>query len=554
MPSAASARRPQTRPSRPMLTLIDAQRRIEADLAHKTELVRQARVRAYGTTPYMRFFLMHFQHRMVWPEVPTDLLEATNQQVPEWYGRPGSFVPPAPVHYELAAVLDEALGRLAPTRKLVEVFRGCGKSTMVTEAGLIYAVIKGRKNILLISATADEASARLQSVTHELIANEQLLAEYPELQRGKDDKGQWISYTDKQIVFANGARIRAYPMRAKLRGSLWNGYRPDFVLIDDPESDEMQVSDSEMIKARRWVNRSLLPALAAHCALVWVGTPLSPNCLLYWIRKDKGWKGPRQAAHNEDGSPHWPHFWPEGRLQFVLDEIKEHAYQQEFELNSLPDDEAVFRPEHFDDHYFNPGMLSGIGTRALQYNGRAVTVYGWWDSAISLKDKAARTAIVIVGRVEGPTVTTLVLDVRVGRWQDDTQKEQLQDVHRIWQPLQIGAQNTLLEKAIGPAALRQFGVPFVGYPLSQAKDAKHARIKSLVPHLKEGQLLFNHEQPAQMEELRPELMNYPWHPTKDILDALEGAFKLALAGGNPTNTQAPSRATVRQSYRDKEVF
>lgn len=511
-------------------------RRMDRLIGDARATMKKARIATYGRGWFMTFFLTYFQHKMVHQDGP----------------KAGQFIPPPPVHYSIAQAVEEALSGLRlKLMQVIEVFRGAAKTTLVIEAGALAGVIKGRRNIVLLCIDKDTAKSRIQSLSYELTNNTQLLIDYPELARAKDDKGQWVSYTDYQIVFANGARIKAYPFMAKLRGLLWLNARPDLWLIDDVEDDTTQANEKWMRDAKRFLRKVLVAATSAFGALLWLGTPVGPNCLLYWCREpapegmglvpaviqpfyDNVPPG-NMEPHPTGATPHWAAAWHQERIEHEFELMGYSAWMQEMNLIPLPEDDATFLATDFDNHSYDPRLLHGLNTRRLEYNGQSLSVWSWWDSAISKKDKAARTAIVTVGILpyDGVKQRMLVLEARFGRWDDMQQKEHLREVNQIWHPNEIGAQATLLEKAIGPAARRQYGVPFQEYQQSNAEDAKHARIKSLVPMAREGQILFNHTSESQTGKggLRTELVNYGYYPTKDILDALEGAVKLALTKG-----------------------
>ncbi|MCC7479192.1 hypothetical protein IT575_12140 [bacterium] len=490
---------------------------------------------------YMRYLLTDWQHRMTHQDGPLK----------------GQFCPPVRIHYRMGeSLLAGIRGDELLSLTMVEVFRGSAKTTDIVEAGAPMAIAEGRMNVVIVAVNAEEAKNRIQAITHELLNNTELLQRYPLLTPAKDDKGQWVSYTDTQIVFANGARLRAVPFGASLRGLLWNGKRPDFMIFDDVETEKLQTSEVEMKKAKKWVTGAIVGAMSAYGAIYWLFTPLSPNCLSYWLMADQPVHHIRQEFYDSrcrhcgtersaaemqpdppmpcsvceaEASPHWAEAWPPERIKIVRIRMKG-KWTQEMRLVPLPDEQAAFSPSDFDDHSFNPLLLRGLGGPGPEYHGIPLSVFSWWDSAASLAETAARTAIVTVAKLPGDPPRFLVLDVRAGHWRQDKQVEHLCDVYRMYRPLIIGGQNTVLEKVIGPDALRRFGLPLMGYQQSNEKNVKDARIRSLSLFTAAGQVLFDHTQEAQIEQLRAELVAYPFHNTNDTLDSLEGAIKLALSG------------------------
>ena len=128
---------------------------LEAELTRRCYNARIEHL-SHGS-PFMEYMLTYFQHKMVWQDGPLQ----------------GQFIPPAPVHYEIAREIDEGLHtwQVGGWQSLIEIFRGGAKSTYTTVCGSIYAILQGKRNVLIVCATQQEVKERIQDITNELVTN-----------------------------------------------------------------------------------------------------------------------------------------------------------------------------------------------------------------------------------------------------------------------------------------------------------------------------------------------------------------------------------------------
>lgn len=150
--------------------------------------------------------------------------------------------------------------------------RASGKSS-IAEGAALFAILYGcRSFVIVIGPSADHANRMLDSIKMELETNEMLLADFPEsvfpIQalegesrrcKGQTHNGQRThsKWSQDEIVFpsivgskASGAVIRVAGITGGFRGQKHkrsNGSvaRPDFVIIDDPQTDASSNSESQ---------------------------------------------------------------------------------------------------------------------------------------------------------------------------------------------------------------------------------------------------------------------------------------------------------------------
>lgn len=152
---------------------------------------------------------------------------------------------------------------------------------------------------------------------------------------------------------------------------IWNGTRPDLIIGDDLENDEIVLNQDRREKFRHWFFKALLPARSKRGKVRIVGTILHMDSLLerlmpkdyefstvveplkvYNTSRDKIWKSIRYRAHDEDFSHIlWPEQWSEKRLkaerQTFIDQGNSEGYYQEYLNRPIDPSNAFFRQSDF---------------------------------------------------------------------------------------------------------------------------------------------------------------------------------------------------------------
>jgi hypothetical protein len=166
--------------------------------------------------------------------------------------------------------------------------RGHAKSTAITLGyGLATLVFRERKFMLIVSDTESQAAMFLQMMKQELTDNQELIDLFG---IKRNDKGlvEFLKDSETDIIVPfkekiNGVdsfRIVAKGAEQKLRGMIWNGSRPDIIMCDDMENDELVMNQERRKKFKNWFNGALVPSLADRGIIRMVGTILHSDSLL----------------------------------------------------------------------------------------------------------------------------------------------------------------------------------------------------------------------------------------------------------------------------------
>lgn len=404
--------------------------------------------------------------------------------------------------------------------------RAHAKSTACTLTYLLACLVfREREYALLISDTVSQASQFLADVKKELLGNEKLANLFGIKEFVKDTEDDVIVRCEDGHLF----RITARGSEQKLRGLKWNNKRPDLIVCDDLENDEIVMNPDRREKFKRWFYGALIPCKSVHGIIRIVGTILHEDSLLNnlmpkefdrwtrktalktWSEKPGAWLSLKYKAHNEDFSVI---LWPERYdKNFFIDKKEDYTergipdvYSQEY-LNEPIDDTIAF---------FKRGDFIGLHGEEKKSK---LHYYITADLAISEKERADYTVFVIAGVDENKYIQVRnVVRARLdGREIVDT----ILSLHKTYEPELFGIEEMQVSKAIGPF-LREEMIKTGIYPsiklLQHKGKDKMARARSIQARLRAHTVKFDKagEWYAPFEE---ELSKFPRATRDDQVDA-----------------------------------
>ena len=177
--------------------------------------------------------------------------------------------------------------------------RGFAKSTSVTHTCTLAACLFEKHDfVVIVSDTESQASMFLRDIQSELQENETLQELFP-IKR-------FLKETDTTLIveMANGHKFRIDAKGAgqKLRGLKWRARRPNLILCDDIENDDMVITPEQRRKFKRWFFNALLPCGSDNCKIRVVGTVLHFDSLLENLLNSPMWLTQRFRAHKDIGN------------------------------------------------------------------------------------------------------------------------------------------------------------------------------------------------------------------------------------------------------------
>lgn len=433
-------------------------------------------------------------------------------------------------HKELwdACTSDHSLVALAAPR-------GHGKSTAITHCYTLASVLfKDRKYVIIVSDTYEQAVLFLQDIKKELIENEDLVKLFGVEHFEKDAENDII------VRLAGGWRFRIVAKGAeqKMRGLKWDNMRPDLIVCDDLENDEIVLNQERREKFRKWFDNALLPCLSDRGIVRFVGTILHLDSLLErlmpkdwdyqqvkkgyvlktplrsyydFTKRKRTWYSVRYRAHDANFEHIlWPTKWDRARLEAVrqryIDAGNPEGYGQEYLNYPIDESYAYFRKSDFiamqpEDHKVLKNYYVGV------------------DLAVSEETRADYTVMVVGGMdAEGKLH---IVDVRKERLDPMGVVDELFNLKERYDPDMVVIEGSLIEKSIGPFIYEQMGKREKYFPITvmtPTKD-KETRARSVQGRMRAGGCKFDKEA-DWYSDFEQELLQFPKARHDDQVDAM----------------------------------
>lgn len=435
-------------------------------------------------------------------------------------------------HYELwkeACSAHQFIAIAAP--------RGHAKSTAGTLAyGLAEVLFRTSRYVLIVSDTEAQATMFVQSMKQELTENDDLIELFG-IKKNEQGKVQLLKDTESDIIVqctdGHTFRIMGKGAEQKLRGMLWNGRRPDLVIIDDLENDELVMNKERRDKLKRWFNGALIPMMARKGKMRYWGTILHMDSVLEnlmppafekWTVDDglktystyprkRMWRGIKYRAHNPDFSLIlWEKRYDKEFFKTRIQEAQERGlmdlYSQEF-LNN-PIDESV---QFFKRSDFLP-MSDEDRDEKKKYN-----YYVSVDLAVSTETRADYSVFCVAGVDENRTV--VLQNVIRERLDAKEIVDLILALHRTYEPEAFGIEKMLISQAIGPflreEMVRQDCFPNIVQVTHQGKD-KVQRARNIQARMRAKTCKFD-KKADWYATFEDELLKFPRGVKDDQVDA-----------------------------------
>lgn len=488
----------------------------------------------------------------------------------EYFGKvyfPHFFSKPSPkFHEDLDDIwTDGVLKGLNPHKKSiaksVNKYEGCkrgvaaprghAKSTNLTFKDTIHAIVYQYKHyIILISDTYDQAKGFLEAIKEELEENTVIQNDFGDL-TGK-------IWREDVIVTKTKIKVQAKGAAQKMRGLKHKNWRPDLIILDDCENDELVRTPEQREKLKNWYYKAVSKCGDSYTDFVFIGTMLHYDSLLAKIMKNAKYKTVKYRAVIEfSKSPLWDEWeeifndlgnenheedardffeqhkeemlsgtkvlWEDKLSYYQLMEMRvsegEAAFNSEEQNEPINPEDCLFNEEWFD--YYNPFEVDFS-------NG--FEFFGFVDPSLGKSKKSDYSAIITIAK-ETATGYMYVEDADIERRHPD---KIITDV--IEKAFRIGKQYKARYKVFGTEtnqfqwflkeqlakASAKAGVYLPIQEVNQTAD-KVLRVQTLQPDIKNKYLKFNRQHKKLLEQLR----YFPMADHDDGPDALESCRTLA---------------------------
>lgn len=383
------------------------------------------------------------------------------------------------------------------------------KTTAITHTCTLAAVLfRERQYVLVVSDTVTQAVQFIGDIKNELLNNEALRTLFKVKTLIKDSEDDFICMLEDGHQF----RVTAKGAEQKLRGLKWDNRRPDLIICDDLENDEIVLNKERRDKFKRWFYASLLPCRSYRGIVRYMGTILHNDALLEnlmpkrgdkytassdlkeWntqLKPKSGWKAVKYKAHNSDFSEIlWPSqydkaYFVELRDGYVAQGIPD-VYSQEYLNYPLDESLSYFRRSDFQDFTDQDRQLF----KSKDWRKR-FTIYISSDLAVSTNE-TADFSVFMVSAV-GDDGMVYILNVIRERMDSQTIVETILSLQRRYDPEVISMEKGQIEKSIGPflrqRMLDENVFPQI-LPLSPSTDKK-TRAQAIKGRMRMGGVRFD---------------------------------------------------------------
>lgn len=284
---------------------------------NETEAQRLARIKRLRSD-YAAFVDYYFPHWTVNPET-------------------GKNTPCAPFHVEAA-------NKILKNRNLKAAFqwhRGAAKSTNMDVFVPMWLMIQERREInvmVLVGKSEDNAKTLLGDIQAELQYNQRYIHDFGE----QFNNGHW---EDGEFVTRSEVAFFARGRGQSPRGLRYRSHRPDYVVIDDLDDDELVESPARVAKLFDWVRSALFGTLdGGRGRFIMVGNLIAKNSVLAKWCEIKSVHVTRVNIYENKGNISWAAKWTPQEVREIEDVAGYRAFQKEYMNNPIIEG-AIFRNE-----------------------------------------------------------------------------------------------------------------------------------------------------------------------------------------------------------------
>jgi len=455
----------------------------------------------------------------------------------------------AEFHRKLTDMLDDVTKGRVDRHIAWACPRQHAKTAWLSNIFLLHQIVfRHKRYIVLFSETTDVAGDFITWGRFQLKLNDKLREDYGELLHVQPSRNELDN--KYEFITTSNIKVEAKGLGTQTRGLRHGSSRPDLFILDDLESDESTSTAEQIAKAKSWFNDSMVPALAKGGTIVYLGTILCYGSLLHYVideRRDfesrkfaavesyakrsdlwdewrtiyqedtqdaparaKQFYDDNEAAMLDGSTILWPGYWSYYELIIIREESGSKSFNQEYQNNPTDEERQIFKPEYFEEFYFDDSDLENMNTAN----------FGAVDIAMG-KEKGD-FSVIVSGALNNETGTLYVYDAYMERCHPNVLIDEVVAHTFDNQYEGLGVEAQAAQEFIADRMTDELQAR--GYPAhTRLKQIKHRtrkelRIEAMLPDVQKGKIRFHRKfrNTPEMEQFEM----YPMHRNDDFPDAV----------------------------------
>jgi hypothetical protein len=412
--------------------------------------------------------------------------------------------------------------------------RQSAKSTIIAFLYTFYCILYRKKRfIVLVGNTEAKAKEHLDAIKKELVDNKRLKNIFPPISLLKDSEVDTVFKIGDN--FQCRVLCKGVEQIPKVRGEKFGAYRPDLILGDDLEDDELVRSKERRIKLKEDFDTALMPAGDFKtCQYIIIGTILHDDSQLSKILTDvyPNFHGYiYRALSKDDTESIWSEMWTAQDLKKLRKENPT-KFAKEYQNDPVSGQNTRFSKDDFRYWKINGKVAVLLGDGGLperQYDlsdtKAAISCDLAWETR-----KEADQAVILAGLLT-PHNDILVYSYVAERGLRPDRFCEL--IFPLIQKLEtitggnvpVGFEKAMLEKAVKwffKKEMRERNKFVITKPLQWGSD-KITRIETKLQPRYANHTIYHQ---TGMGDLEFQLTRFPYGTHDDLCDALSGIIQL----------------------------
>jgi phage terminase large subunit-like protein len=393
----------------------------------------------------------------------------------------GEFIPCAKFHIAAAK-------KILREKNLSAVFkwaRGHAKSThmdVMIPMWLKCQKIKELNVMVVVGKSEDNAIKLLGDLQAELQFNKRYAHDFGE----QYNSGSW---EEGNFVTKDGCAFFALGRGQSPRGLKYRSKRPNYIVIDDLDDDELCENPKRVRKLTHWVREALYGTMGGKGGrFIMVGNLINKCSVLANMIKIKSFHVSEVNIINNQGEVSWPEYWTQQRIDKIREDMGYVGFEREC-MNNPINEGTIFRHDwikykklcRLQDYDMIVAYCDPSWKNNEKSDFKAVKV--WGRPRKGLKNYSHTELHQLFAFVRRCSVSEMV------RWMYDLNERLPDGVYCNYYMEANFMQDLILDEFTTEGNLRGYQLPII--PDKEVKGDKYARIESISPLWERGFVFYN---------------------------------------------------------------